>query len=350
MKAVDIHPEDLIEKLCEGELNGAERQRLDAHLAQCSVCRFEIGVRADLERETSPLSQRPPLTRVGQRAPSPLPLAAGSLRSRSRRRWPLVLLAAAMVLCAGGATAAVLTGALPAPRWLSWSPVPNASGPAAPAGKNPASARKRAPKLGVSGPAVMPSAGSAELGAAPSPTPQPVLEAGEPAALTEARRAPTFARASARVARPAVDARAPEGPIAAAALTAPAPIPPSPAAGLFAEANQARRNGDVDRAVGLYQALQTQYAGSQESQLSRALLAQMLLDHGRPAAALSGFERYLAQDSPVLSAEALVGRARALEALGKLEEAGVAWQQVQSRFPGSVHARLAAARLLALGR
>ena len=51
MKVVDLHPEELIEKLFSGErererereLSRAERERLDAHLAQCSVCRFEIG-------------------------------------------------------------------------------------------------------------------------------------------------------------------------------------------------------------------------------------------------------------------------------------------------------------------
>jgi TolA-binding protein len=118
---------------------------------------------------------------------------------------------------------------------------------------------------------------------------------------------------------------------------------------LFADANRARRDGNVSRAVALYQSLQTRFPSSSESELSRALLAQLLLDRGSPEQALAGFDRYLAEGAPVLRAEALVGRARALEQLGQAAQAVAAWQLVQSRFPGSVHARLAATRLAALG-
>ena len=101
--------------------------------------------------------------------------------------------------------------------------------------------------------------------------------------------------------------------------------------------------------MGLYRALQSRYPGSSESELSRALLAQLLLERGNPEGALASFDRYLAADAPVLSAEALVGRARAFEQLGKSTQAAAAWKLVQTRFPGSVHARLAATRLAALG-
>ncbi len=131
MKVVDIHPEELIDKLHSGDLTSAERERLDAHLAQCSSCRFEIGVRADLEQEAPLFEQRPQLTSAGQQAaPRALPLAAGvtrsaprvpSVRPRIRRRWRLGMLAAALVLCAGGATAAVVAGAVVAPNWLPWA-------------------------------------------------------------------------------------------------------------------------------------------------------------------------------------------------------------------------------------
>jgi TolA-binding protein len=118
---------------------------------------------------------------------------------------------------------------------------------------------------------------------------------------------------------------------------------------LFADANRARRDGNADRAVALYRALQSRYPSSSETELSRALLAQLLLERGNPEAALAGFDRYLEGGAPVLSAEALVGRARALEQLGKTTQAASAWREVQRRFAGSVHARLAAARLAALG-
>jgi TolA-binding protein len=74
-----------------------------------------------------------------------------------------------------------------------------------------------------------------------------------------------------------------------------------------------------------------------------------MLDRGDPAAAATDYDRYLQDGTPVLSAEALVGRARAIEQLGQVDAAVAAWRAVQERFPGSVHARLAAARLAALG-
>jgi TolA-binding protein len=121
------------------------------------------------------------------------------------------------------------------------------------------------------------------------------------------------------------------------------------AAALFADANRARRDGNADRAVSLYRSLQSRYPASSESGLSRALVAQLLLDRGNPEAALAGFDRYLADGAPALGAEALVGRARALEQLKRTTQAAAAWRDVQSRFPGSIHARLAASRLASLG-
>ena len=375
MKVVDIHPEELIDKLHTAELSSAERERLEAHLAQCSSCRFEIGVRADLEQEAPPFAERPQLTHAGQVAPRPLPAEAplsapraqASVRPRIRRRWRLVMLAAALVLCAGGATAAVVSGAVVAPSWLPWASELKAANRAASASDAKAAHQsKRAAKPVVTSvvapvpsltataveaveavaPVALPpepvSASDAAARATPVPSLAPVPEAvhGAPSAVSEPE--PSSA------AFPNV----PEGESAAADSPAQpdaAASHPDPAASLFADANRARRDGNVDRAVALYRTLQTRYPSSSESQLSRALLAQLLLERGNPSQALAGFDRYLAGDAPVLSAEALVGRARALEQLGKTEQAASAWQQVQSRFPGSVHARLAATRLAALG-
>ncbi|MET0791702.1 MAG: tetratricopeptide repeat protein [Polyangiaceae bacterium] len=160
--------------------------------------------------------------------------------------------------------------------------------------------------------------------------------------------APGSVRSSAGSAAPstALSSAAPE---AMNARVEAAPPRLDPAAALFADANRARRDGNADRAVALYRSLQSRYPSSSESELSRALLAQLLLDRGSPEAALAGFDRYLAADAPVLSAEALVGRARALEQLGKSAQAIAAWREIQTRFAGSVHARLAATRLAALG-
>jgi hypothetical protein len=75
-----------------------------------------------------------------------------------------------------------------------------------------------------------------------------------------------------------------------------------------------------------------------------------MLDRGDPTNALLGFERYLGGRSRALEVEALVGRARALQRLGRKSEESLAWQAVKERFPGSVYARQAAERLTALGK
>ncbi|MEO6598973.1 MAG: tetratricopeptide repeat protein [Polyangiaceae bacterium] len=359
MKVVDLHPEELIDKLFsqerERELSQTERARLDAHLAHCSACRLEIGVRADLQQEMPMFEERPQLALPAMTArmqrTGAAPRAAALIRPRSRRRWPLVMLAAALVLCAGGATAAVLTGTVSA-RWLPWVAETKVDArPAAPA--KVASKSKRVaqkPTLSV-GPqpfaraeeaAVPPPAVSAEPASSANVASAPVVRPANRAAKA-ALAAPNSARSAAVASfpSPASDATAPRANDAGPRV--------APAASLFAAANAARRDGNADRAVSLYRALQSRYPSSAESELSRALLAQLLLDRGSPEAALAGFDRYLAEDAPVLGAEALVGRARALEQLGKTTQAAAAWREVQTRFAGSVHARLAATRLAALG-
>jgi len=131
--------------------------------------------------------------------------------------------------------------------------------------------------------------------------------------------------------------------------TPPVTREPASAAKLFAEANQARRSGDVGRASGLYHLLQDQFAGSPEADLSRVTLATLLLDSGDAQGALTGFERYLASASRGLEAEALVGRARALGRLGRRDLETSAWQEVRRKYPHSIYGRQAGERLAALG-
>jgi len=355
MNVVDIHPEELIDKLAEGSLTFAERKRLDAHLAQCSSCRFEMAVRGDLVVDALAFEERPALTLPGavrqERALSApregATRQARSLRPRSRRRWPLMMLAAALVLCAGGAMAAVIRGAVVS-RWLPWS-----AGPERGESSARVSATKPVPK-------------AKRVVAGPAPTIEPIASSAVPIASIVAARAPeaaavptpvtvALARARSQLAAPdpargvSVGAPAPVTAVPAASNLVEASATRAASAALFADANRARRDGNIDRAVGLYRALQSRYPNSSETELSRAMLAQLQLERGNPEAALAGFDHYLAADSPILGAEALVGRARALEQLGKSAQAAAAWRQVQSRFPGSVHARLAATRLAALG-
>jgi DNA-directed RNA polymerase specialized sigma24 family protein len=82
-------------------------------------------------------------------------------------------------------------------------------------------------------------------------------------------------------AKPPFDAPAAVHPAPDASAEVDAP-PRTDAAALFAEANRARRDGNGERAEQLYRALQASYPSSAESQLSRAVLAQMLLESGNP--------------------------------------------------------------------
>jgi TolA-binding protein len=122
-----------------------------------------------------------------------------------------------------------------------------------------------------------------------------------------------------------------------------AATPASPAvsaATLFSAANQARRGGDLAQAGLLYRALQQQFPRSSEAQLSRVTLGTLLLNSD-PLAALSSFDAYLRSGAQPLAAEALVGRARALRALGRRSEAQAAWQEVVARYPNSLYAKQA---------
>ena len=48
---IEIHPEELFDKLSLGSLSEQESERLRAHLASCAVCRFELEARGDFDEE-----------------------------------------------------------------------------------------------------------------------------------------------------------------------------------------------------------------------------------------------------------------------------------------------------------
>jgi tetratricopeptide (TPR) repeat protein len=136
-----------------------------------------------------------------------------------------------------------------------------------------------------------------------------------------------------------------------------APIPPSPRArpatrparsaqALFARANEERRQGRADRAIALYRELQNEFSASPEANLSRVSLGRLHLDGKRWQSALDQFDRYLNREgSGVLAAEALYGRALALDGLGRTSLARQSWAELQRRFPDSAYAGAAARHL-----
>jgi TolA-binding protein len=359
MTVVGLHPEELFDKLQDGELSSPERERLHAHLEACAVCRFEYAARADFRAEALELAVTSPPPALPLRPLSVSEVEAepgrASLPARRRRRLRRVVwgLAAAALITASGAVASGLVGKAPwrgALLLFSQTPKPGSDEQAALLPK----------KLGA----------AAAVVAAPTPAPSDAAAPGEAAAVTEpapaapredlasptqlAGRAHVAARARASVAKStapvAVASSSGDMPNAKdAASKEPVAKEPPSAAKLFGEANQARRSGDVGRASGLYHLLQDQFPGSPEAELSRVTLALLLLDNGDAQAALNGFERYLAGSSRGLEAEALVGRARALGRLGRRNLEVSAWQEVQRKYPRSIYGRQATERLSALG-
>ena len=119
---------------------------------------------------------------------------------------------------------------------------------------------------------------------------------------------------------------------------------------LFAQANAKRRAGDDWGARRLYQELQQRHPQSPEAEVSRVALGRLLLERSQdPKAALDQFDSAMNQpgqsDQAGLAEEALFGRATALMRLGRTDDERKTWLLLLDRFPGSVYADRAHARL-----
>jgi TolA-binding protein len=330
MTITELHPEELIDKLSRGCLSESEYERLNAHVALCKVCRFELAARHDFRVET------PARVEPGA-APSLFGMMGPdrqAIQPRRRRRGPKVSAsAAALLVVAVAGLAGAISGKLP---WRSLSTPAVAPAPAS-AGSVSTVATSRPHRLRREPVAPPPAASSAE----------PVLL---PEVAPEARSAVSTRNKL----RPRSAAMA-TGAHAAAPSHRGEALPAVRSSGrgaseLFAAANRARREGDIARARDLYHALQSQFPDSHEAKLSQVTLATLQLDTQRPADALADFDGYLRQGGQALEAEALVGRALALRSLGRRTEEIAAWQEVLRRYPGSAYAARAARRLATLGR
>jgi hypothetical protein len=354
MKVVDLHPEDLIDKLATGEMSGAERDLLNRHLRICAVCRIECAARADFDEEIAATHLRGPFlsspdAALGlglSEAPSEARRSTRpGVRGRARR---LALLAAAAVMIAGVAGASM---------WSRLRLFAPEAAPAPPIAPPPAHVVATVP-AGVRA-LTEPSVQKVELLDATPATALPPLVPVSPrhpapegrTGRFVAKRSPTpaaandvHASASPFAADPPVTAESTASPGSTPAATLPT------AASLFASANAARRRGEGAKATQLYRELQQSYPASDEARTSRATLARLLLDRGEPGAALTGFDQYLSRGGAVLEEEALVGRALALQNLGRRDEEIGAWNEVLRSYPRSVYADHARARLAALTR
>jgi len=151
----------------------------------------------------------------------------------------------------------------------------------------------------------------------------PVEAAGNPARATAARSAPRAGERS-RTVQPSGGRRA----------TAPE---------LFARANLARREGQVERAVQLYEQLIQIYPDSMEAADAHTVLGKLELDRA-PASAMWQFRQSRARGS---TAEALWGEAESLRRMASPEERAVL-ERIVREFPNSPYAPAARARLTKL--
>jgi tetratricopeptide repeat protein len=185
-------------------------------------------------------------------------------------------------------------------------------------------------------------AGSAAAWVAQKPPPAPrldPLELGKRLPAAPSRSEPVIEPAG----EPAPEAVPPtETPTEASKTT-------ESAAALFARANEARRAGRRDEALALYRALAARFPGTPEAEVAEATLGRMLLDGGDPEKALSAYDKYL-EKGGALGEEALVGRAVALQRLGRRDQERAAWQELLARHPQSIHAGRARARLAELAK
>ncbi|MCH9681111.1 MAG: hypothetical protein K0V04_06750 [Deltaproteobacteria bacterium] len=129
-----------------------------------------------------------------------------------------------------------------------------------------------------------------------------------------------------------------------------APVARLDAATLLRLAGEARDAGRIRTASRLYARLFREHPRSREATTGRVSAGRLELDaRGRAAAALLHFDRYL-RDEPdgILAEEAMLGRALARGRQGRTAAELQAWTDLLDRFPASLHASRARARVDAI--
>jgi TolA-binding protein len=334
-RVVDLHPEELLDRDARGELSAADEARLEAHLARCAACRFERQLRADfadeLGSELTPSMERLALGSSPEMAPKrasvpPAPLlevllepplepgpdlTARPRRSAPRRLTRITWLLVAAAVCVGGVAGATGAGQ------RVWSHL-------------------------VGDPVTAP---------APEAETAPSHVAAKHSTRHRAAAAPTAVAEARPEASTTVDVLLPSAPLAPPSSVPSVATPARHgsaahgAASLFEAATEARRQGSYARAIDLQRELFSRYPRSRESHVARETMGRLLLDRGDPAGAFASFDAYLSEGSGELGEEAMVGRATALERLGRSAQAVDAWRGLLAAYPETPYAAHAKSRL-----
>ena len=353
MSRVDVHPEELLDAAREGELSPADRARLDAHLAHCTACRVELDAMEDFTRELAPRTDDAArAASIVQRALAEAGLpdagrasrtshAPGRAAPTSRRRTVAIASAALAVGLFGGAAAAFW--AATAGPWSGDDAVEGIEGAGVEGGAGAAGADRAADELDDRAADDDPSArrddvanDEAGSGADTSGHGDELSSGadtgghGDEVSSGEATDGSGDEAARGGSASREDRARRPSRP----AIAQPT------AEELLARGNEARRARRYEEAERTYRTLQRTYPSSREAAVSRVTLGRLLLSSRSDATgALDQFDRYLrAQPAGVLAEEARVGRALALEQLGRAADARTAWRDLLAHHPDSLHA------------
>jgi TolA-binding protein len=316
VRTIDLHPEEMLDAARRGTLGGAAAQDLRAHLARCAACRASLTLPDELAAEAAVTSADDALLASmvrGALRGEPRVATEGRPHRAHGGAGRRVAVALALLLLGGSGGAAVwsMGGATFARRVVP--EILQLKHRAEPA--RPAPSRVDVPAHD-SAPEIVPLAPALPVGAALEPP-----------------EAPAPPLAPAHLAR----------------IHVPLPPPRATAAELFADANRARREGDVPLALRRYAELGRSYPGSREELTSRVVVGDLLLVEGPTRDALRSYDSYLAASpTGTLAEEALVGRAVALMRLGRRDEERAAWTKLLREHPDSVQNDRARRRLAEL--
>jgi TolA-binding protein len=322
--------ENLLVRARERDLSEAERRELQRVLETNATLRVAYEVGRDFDQLSTvkagddELIARAAGRALRQRLPG-RPLAVQSVRAKGRPlRLAVALAIAAMLVVSSTAAWTGIVRPFLRSRGVEFGESDNSRSHDTPAGHVRASRSRPA---------------GAERTAAPRESAAPLAIDDEPtAAILWDAPQPQGARSGASPQTPP--------PLAAAARASTGSG--STAAEVFRQANAARRAGDLDGARALYGELQTRFPGSDEAQLSFVSMGKLLLAAGRTEEAEHQFARYLSLGDGELTEEALVGRARSLELLGRSESERQVWERLLREFTSSVYGESARRRLVDL--
>ncbi|MFZ5896072.1 MAG: hypothetical protein ACOY0T_33760 [Myxococcota bacterium] len=311
---------DLLIRARQGVLSSGDRVQLDTSLESSAENRLLLraGLGFDAEGSAQPgddvLIERLVQRAVNRAAEIPLKERPSRRERRLRRFGPLLVASLYLVLGAIiGVAAAATYFASPWGTPSSPTPKPN-----------------EASKMVRSKPQP-PSAEPQPLAVA-SALPEPPAVASNAAAPIPVRKVPRVAEST----RPA--------PSVAATESSPL-LELDSAAALYAAANRARVQGDLDLAKRGYLALGARFPNSSEAEAARLTLGNLYLVSGQPELALAQFRAHQTASGTGFGAESAWGVAVALGQLGRREEERRALLDLLARFPGSVYESAARRKL-----